>query len=94
MFLNQYPHDNTNDHQSRTETAAHTEPIVMAKPPEFCCEESGDTVRLGLGWAERVELRQDGSGTNSPEPSISVQAIGMRVMLIIKMGDVYIQFKQ
>jgi len=70
--------------KSKTATAAHTEPTVMANNPEICCEESGDTVRLGLGWAERlgtVELRQDGSGTNSPVPSISVQlAKGMEVM--------------
>ena len=63
--------------KSTTVTAAHTEPTVMAKLPEFCCEESVDTVRPGLGT---VELRQNGSGANSPELSISVQAKGMRVM--------------
>ena len=70
--------------KSKTATATHIGPTVMASTPEFCCEESGDTVRLGLGWAEwsgTVELRQDGSGTNSLEPSISVQlAKGMEVM--------------
>ena len=69
--------------RSITATVAHTEPTVMANSLEFCHEESGDTVRLGLGWAERsgtVELRQDGSGTNSPEPSIVVQAKGVGVM--------------
>jgi len=69
--------------KSKTATAAHTEPTVMANTPEFCCEESGDTVRLGLGWDERsgtVELRQDGSGTNSPEPPTLVQAKNIGVM--------------
>ena len=56
----------------KTATAAHTEPTVMANTAEFCCE---DTVRLGLGT---VELRQDGS--NSPEPSILVQAKRMGVI--------------
>lgn len=51
---------------------------MMANPPELCCEGS---VKSGLGWTETsdtVELRQNGSGTNSPEPSISVQAEGTR----------------
>ena len=67
--------------RSRTANAAHTEPTVMAKVPNFCCEPSVDATKLGLGWST-VELRQTGSGTNSPEPSISVQAMGMRVTQI------------
>ena len=74
--------------KSKTVTAAHTEPNVIAKfpkikLPEVCCEGSVDTVKLGLGWAERsgtVELRQDGSGTNAPEPSTVVQAKGIGVI--------------
>ena len=58
--------------RSRTATAAHTEPTVMARVPEVCCEALGDTV--GLDSAEElgtVELRQ----ANSPESSNSVHAI-------------------
>ena len=67
---------------SRTATAAHTEPTVMGKLSDV----SGDTIKVGLGWDEAsgtVELRQDGSGTNSPEPSTSVQAKGMRVINVL-----------
>ena len=66
--------------RSKTATAAHTEPIMMAKLPEFFCEESRGADKLGLGWSDAVELRQDGSGTSSLDPSILVQAEGMGVM--------------
>lgn len=66
--------------KNKVATAAHTEPNMMAKLFEVCCEGSEDIVKLGLGWAERsgiVELRQDRSGTNSPESSTLVQAKGV-----------------
>ena len=67
-------------------TAPHTEPNVMAKLFEVCCEGSADIVKLGLGWAERsgtVELMQDGSGIKSPAPSMVLQAKGMGVIWVM-----------
>ena len=63
--------------RSRTVTDAHTEPTVVAKSSEFWCDRPGNTIVLGLGWAAE-ELKQAGSGTNSPESLSLVQAIWIR----------------
>ena len=65
--------------KSTRATAAHTVPTVISNIPEACCEETGSSTELGLALGTE-ELRHVESGTNSPEPSISVQAKGVIVM--------------